>query len=224
MAGIPLELQVPWAARHRALVSCPCPWSPPLSGWGACQRTSSKTRSDPHEFLKLPVIAFLNLWSPTPMPMPLFNSLCSIRFFFLSFDYTTKFNSYAPASVNLARPTKPTVTAPATAPATVPATALPASLTNQSYHLQPCPIYLYQSYPPRPPYQSRALIKSWPTWETPRSTILCSIRPPRPLGGRLPSWTVSASRPRSLCQFHQPPRRQYQDRQNWLSISEKSGF
>ena len=59
--------------------------SPPLSGRGARQQISSKTRSDSHEFLKLPVIAFLNLWSPTPIPMPPFNSLCSIRFFFFFF-------------------------------------------------------------------------------------------------------------------------------------------
>ena len=56
--------------------------NPPLLGRGVRQWTSSKTRSNSYEFLKLPIIAFLNLWSPTPMPMPLFNSLCLIRFFF----------------------------------------------------------------------------------------------------------------------------------------------
>ena len=150
--------------------------SPPLLGRGARQWISSKTRSDSHEFLKLPVIAFLNLWSPTPTPMPMptpippptFNSLMfnSFFFFFFSFNHATKFNSCAPASVNLARPTKPTVTAPMTAPATAPATvpatapaiALPASLTNQSYHLQPCPIYQFASPTRRGRFVNCALV------------------------------------------------------------------
>ena len=94
--------------------------------------------------------------SPARIPyIPRFGTIAQFQlntfffFFFFFFDYTTKFNSCAPASVNLTRPTKPTLTAPATAPATVPATALatalPVSLTNQSYHLQPCPIYQFAS-------------------------------------------------------------------------------
>ena len=79
-------------------------------------------------------------------------------------------------------------------------------------------LLICQSYSPRPLCQSCA---RWPwlAWETPRSRILCLILPPRPLGGRLPFWTVFAShprsRPRSTCQFHQLSPRQYQDCQNW---------
>ena len=126
--------------------------SPPLSGRGAYQRISSKTKSNTHKFLKLPIIAFLNLWLPTPIPMPPFNSLYLICFFFFIWLHNEiQFLRARVGELNQTNQADRDRTCD--------------RITSQPYQpILPSPtlpdLSICQSYLPRPPCQSRALVHS----------------------------------------------------------------